>query len=372
MNVLQRHILHPWARRTPVALAVLISTVVHLGLSSVALFIATRPLDQKTLTRIHPIELVTEPEVRPASPPRHAAVLRREVGRLGDHGSRLSAQTHASSRTPGTASGLEQPAPRKDEVTGEDTRNLSSRVFTHRTLNLKKHRHRGRATALPTRRPTDEEPTPFLTPGSARPRADARLQRAPNASGPEADQERRDAPSQKGEQLSRIPLEGTAPDRSPSRQPTPAQTSRQRLLDLMEGARPDGRGTRSGHGRGSQAGRRGSSSGGDRDRFIYLSTHDRRYLDYFRSIYRKVNPLWLFPKKLEVLLEQGDVLIQFTILADGEVKDVRVRKSSGFKEFDRNVVAAIHQAAPFGPIPKGLGRRLRILAPFEFANPMVR
>jgi TonB family protein len=356
----------------PVALAVLVSMVVHLGLSSIALYLATRPLKGAAPTSYHAIELVPEKEISPVAPARFAS-RPREVGRLGVERSRsseLSAQTHALSRTAGTAAGQGRPKPRKDQVTGDDTRNLSTRVFTHRTVRLKKHGKQSRVTALPTRRPESEEPTPFLAPGSARPKAGLRMQKSKDA--PRVDPTRRDALARKGEQLSRIPLEGTAPDRSPRRQPAPADLSRQRLRDRMEGAKPAGRGDRSGKGRGSLAGRRGSQAGGDRDRYIWLSTHDRRYLDYFQGIYRKVNPLWLFPKKLEVLLEQGDVLIQFTILADGTVKDVRIRKSSGFKEFDRNVVAAIHKAAPFGPIPKGLGRRLRILAPFEFANPMVR
>ena len=120
------------------------------------------------------------------------------------------------------------------------------------------------------------------------------------------------------------------------------------------------------------AGRRGALSGNNDKSLVWLSTPDSRYVDYFRGIYRKVQPLWLFPKKLEIMMEQGDVLVQFTIESNGQIDNLRVRKSSGYREFDHNVVAAIRKAAPFRPIPEGLGQRLHVLAPFEFANPMVR
>jgi TonB family protein len=150
------------------------------------------------------------------------------------------------------------------------------------------------------------------------------------------------------------------------------QASSQRSPDRIDAARPSGHGQATGRGRGALAGRRGSPEGAEHGAPLWLAGGDRRYLDYFRGIYRKVQPLWVFPKQLEVVYEQGEVIVQFAILGDGTVRDVRVHKSSGYRQFDANVIAAIEKAAPFGPIPRGLGRRLEILAPFEFANPMVR
>lgn len=111
---------------------------------------------------------------------------------------------------------------------------------------------------------------------------------------------------------------------------------------------------------------------GSRRSWLWLNRPEKPYAHYFLKIYRKVHPLWSFPKHLEIQMEQGDVLIQFTILHDGSVEDIRIRKSSGYDQFDKNIIAAIRKAAPFGPIPRGLGNKLHILAPFEFDNPMVR
>jgi TonB family protein len=123
-------------------------------------------------------------------------------------------------------------------------------------------------------------------------------------------------------------------------------------------------------GQGGASRRPGPGRGVGQD--LWLNRPSPGYETYFRGIYRKVDRLWKFPKALEVLFEQGDVLVEFTIVADGNVSEVQLRKSSGFPEFDENVLAAIRKAAPFGPIPRGLGRSLRVLAPFEFSNPMVR
>jgi len=49
-----------------------------------------------------------------------------------------------------------------------------------------------------------------------------------------------------------------------------------------------------------------------------------------------------------------------------------VLKGSGFDKFDKNVVAAIKKAAPFGPLPETLGSELRVTAPFEGSNPAIR
>ena len=52
--------------------------------------------------------------------------------------------------------------------------------------------------------------------------------------------------------------------------------------------------------------------------------------------------------------------------------DVHVLKGSGFAKFDRNVLAAIRKAAPFAPLPATLGAELRVTAPFEGSNPVIR
>jgi TonB family protein len=107
-------------------------------------------------------------------------------------------------------------------------------------------------------------------------------------------------------------------------------------------------------------------------RALALATYQREYDQYVSDLKRKIDPLWEFPRELAVRLEQGDVLVGFTIKKDGHVTDVRVLKGSGFPSFDKNVIGAIRKAAPFSPLPTTLGTELHVTAPFEGANPAIR
>jgi TonB family protein len=107
-------------------------------------------------------------------------------------------------------------------------------------------------------------------------------------------------------------------------------------------------------------------------RVLALATFQRVYDRYLSRVRQKVDPLWEFPRELAVRMEQGDVLVGFTIRKDGSVSDVRVLKGSGFVKFDKNVLAAIKKAAPFDPLPETLGAALRVTAPFEGSNPAIR
>jgi TonB family protein len=112
----------------------------------------------------------------------------------------------------------------------------------------------------------------------------------------------------------------------------------------------------------------------DGEVYDYFSL-DPRLVSYFRQIHAKIDPLWsdAFPKSALLNLEQGTVIIEFTVFADGhaEVHWPPARRS-GVDEFDRNCASAIRRAAPFPPIPTALGRSLRIRAPFVASNPIVK
>jgi TonB family protein len=106
---------------------------------------------------------------------------------------------------------------------------------------------------------------------------------------------------------------------------------------------------------------------------LSLRTGDGRYVGYFQKVYERVRSRWEFPPRLARELQQGLVVVSFTILNDGRVVGIAVRKSSGFREFDENVVRAVERAAPLPPVPATLGaRELHVSAPFEYLNPLVR
>lgn len=97
--------------------------------------------------------------------------------------------------------------------------------------------------------------------------------------------------------------------------------------------------------------------------------------DYLRRLEERVLGLVDYPPELALRLEQGQVGVAFTLLADGRVDDVRLTRGSGFDRFDHEVLDAVRRAAPFGPVPSALnlGRaRLPVSTHFAFDNPLIR
>lgn len=99
------------------------------------------------------------------------------------------------------------------------------------------------------------------------------------------------------------------------------------------------------------------------------STDERRYMREFAEIRRRVTQMCRFPRRLALLLEQGETIVRFLVRADGRLgSPVELVKSSGFAEFDEETVSAVQRAGPFPPMASALLVTLR--KPFE--NPLVK
>ncbi|WP_394848765.1 energy transducer TonB [Pendulispora brunnea] len=109
--------------------------------------------------------------------------------------------------------------------------------------------------------------------------------------------------------------------------------------------------------------------------YFDLETSDPRLMPYFRRLRAKLDPLWAnaFPRSALLELKQGMVIFEFVIERDGTARVTWPPiRPSGIDEFDRNVAAAIRKASPFEPLPRELGTRLRVRAPFSANNPIVK
>jgi TonB family protein len=98
-------------------------------------------------------------------------------------------------------------------------------------------------------------------------------------------------------------------------------------------------------------------------------TSERAFSREYLEIRRRLSRVLRFPKRLALLLEQGEAIVQFTVDRDGRVwGDVKLLKSAGFEEFDREALEVVRRAAPFPHLPERLLVRMRV--PFE--NPIIR
>lgn len=405
----------------------LASIAVHAVLSWGAVCVL-RPPFRAARPVVHTVEVVAE-AVRPRpvrSPGQTGAQLRRIRPRSGDpdpSSERLAADSLRDDRHGGTAAGEGRARPHAEPMAGGDLDDMRFRPYDHIARDSPQRIRTARRAVTPdNRRMTPHpQPTPRLSSGSGR--AERRVPRSARrtASGPRRQREQRPnkeqprephalpraddglqakrvhtarptRPSRRTELLSDEPHRGrvASATRRPEvvrhqpravtehRAPRPAdrreraQASTQRVPDVLDIARPADRGDKTGAGAGSAAGRRGDPDGRKRGQPVWLNTPDRRYVSYFRKIYRKIQPLWKFPKELEVRMEQGEVLVEFTLVRSGAIASVRIKRSSGYESFDKNAVNAVRRASPFTPIPPALGTRLKIVAPFEFSNPLIR
>jgi len=167
-----------------------------------------------------------------------------------------------------------------------------------------------------------------------------------------------------------------------------AQASNERRPDPLELTRPRARGkagedvagARPGRGLSARSRRERGGDGGLRADLAQAdagvaATQARQQDAYFRRLNARVLDRVAFPSHLAVSLEQGQVVVSFTLFPDGTVAEVRVSRSSGYEDFDRAVVTAVRAAAPFGRVPDAIrqGRDwIKVNAPFEFDNPLIR
>lgn len=73
---------------------------------------------------------------------------------------------------------------------------------------------------------------------------------------------------------------------------------------------------------------------------------------YLAGVQRKVWTVWMQQVKANFT---QPITVQFTILADGQLDEVRVVQSSGVPLLDLAAQRAIYNAQPFGPLPKSYG-----------------
>lgn len=106
---------------------------------------------------------------------------------------------------------------------------------------------------------------------------------------------------------------------------------------------------------------------GDNDEAVHLDTKEPKYVSYFTSIKRAIELVWEYPEPALRQGLQGRLILQFTILGNGQLEGARLIRSSGFSVLDQEAVRAVQAASPFHPIPPWIGKnRLDVIASFEY------
>jgi protein TonB len=102
---------------------------------------------------------------------------------------------------------------------------------------------------------------------------------------------------------------------------------------------------------------------------VRLDTRDPQYVTYFNSIKRAIEVVWQYPELALRYGLQGRLLLEFSILGNGDIESAKIVRSSGSNLLDEEALRAVKAAAPFGPIPPWIGKnRIDIVASFEYLD----
>ncbi|MBI5486776.1 MAG: TonB family protein [Deltaproteobacteria bacterium] len=106
---------------------------------------------------------------------------------------------------------------------------------------------------------------------------------------------------------------------------------------------------------------------------VSFDTGDSRYSGYFGMIAplleRELRDA--FPRERALLMQQGEIVFEWTIGADGSISEPKVVRPSGVSPFDRNVLDGFRRAARrFPRPPPTMPLPVRILHQHRYDNPM--
>lgn len=106
---------------------------------------------------------------------------------------------------------------------------------------------------------------------------------------------------------------------------------------------------------------------------VSLGSLDPRYAGYLGAVAALLEREWrdAFPRDRALHMQQGEIVIAWTIRRDGSIDGPTIVRASGVPPFDRNVVRGFRRAAErFPRPPAAMPLPVRVVAPFRFANPM--
>ena len=74
-----------------------------------------------------------------------------------------------------------------------------------------------------------------------------------------------------------------------------------------------------------------------------------------------------YPRRAQSRRQEGTALLYFVMNRDGDVLDFKLRKSSGYRLLDREVMAMIKRAQPLPRIPDEMGKeQMELIVPVQF------
>lgn len=78
-----------------------------------------------------------------------------------------------------------------------------------------------------------------------------------------------------------------------------------------------------------------------------------KHRGYMRMLKEKIEGIWKYPDEASRLGLSGDLFIRFSIKSNGEIGEIELLRTSGYRVLDEAAVKALKDAEPYWPLPEG-------------------
>lgn len=103
------------------------------------------------------------------------------------------------------------------------------------------------------------------------------------------------------------------------------------------------------------------------EKTISLDTKDKRYIAYATLIKKRLSSCWGYPVEAKNRLMEGKSRLIFSLSQAGQLTEISIIESSGYKILDREGADTIRRAAPFPPFPESItANKLNLDVSFEY------
>jgi len=92
----------------------------------------------------------------------------------------------------------------------------------------------------------------------------------------------------------------------------------------------------------------------EREKGLTFDAPELLHRGYMRMLKDKIESIWKYPEEAARRGISGDLYVTFYIQRDGKLGEVKLVRTSGFRELDEAAVKALRDAEPFWPLPEDL------------------
>jgi protein TonB len=100
---------------------------------------------------------------------------------------------------------------------------------------------------------------------------------------------------------------------------------------------------------------------------VWMDTQQDLLISFMRRFRNNIYGVWNYPESARRQNQQGSCLLRITVDRDGNITDVILMESSGYRVLDDEAMRAVRQGATYGPLPRAYPNEyLHIMALFNY------